>query len=138
MRVWSLLFSLGGLGVLALGLWLHRRTRTFLRRARPARGRYVGTSTEATVDGAQATSYGAIEFRTESGQTVRFSGRVGTPFEGRKVGREVDVLYDPASPEEAVVRSFVELWFPALICLTTGIGMALAPLVLWLILGPPR
>ncbi len=138
MTLWFPLFSLAGLGVLALGIWLQRRTRAFLRRARAARGRYVGTSTQTTIDGAQATSYGAIEFRTEAGQTVRFSGRVGTPFEGRKVGREVDVLYDPASPEEAVVRSFVELWFPALIMITAGVGMALAPFVLWLILGPPR
>ena len=131
-------FALGGIGLTALGIWLHRRTRAFLKRSRLARGRYVGArAATAGIDEPRSTSYGEIEFQTESGQTIRFSARVGTPFEGRKVGREVEVVYDPAAPEEAVVKSFVELWFPSLIMLTVGIGWLVFVPVAYLIFGVP-
>ncbi len=133
------LFSLLGIGVAGIGLWLHRRTRAFLRRARQVTGRYVGAAVERTLtDVSQSTSYATIEIRTESGQTVQFSSRVGTPFAARKMGRQVQVLYDPSCPEEAVVNSFIELWLPSLIFLSTGVGLALAPIILWLVLGPAR
>lgn len=137
--LYYVLFMVGGVAITALGVWLHRRTRSFIRRARRARGRYVTARTaSAGVEEPRSTSYGVIEFQTESGQTIQFSGRVGTPFEARKVGREVEVLYDPAHPEEAIVSSFVELWFPPLIAYTVGIGWIVAVPVFWLLFGMPR
>jgi hypothetical protein len=127
------LFVLGGVLVAGVGVWLCLKTYALVGRGRRAEGRYVDAVWASAGQGQRLTQYGTIEFQTEAGQVVRFEGRTGTPFEQRKVGRAVEVLYDPSRPEDAVVNSFVELWLPGLIFLTIGIGWAVFAAIAMLI-----
>lgn len=53
----------------------------------------------------------------------------GTSWAGRVAGRAEEVLHDPHDPRYAVVKSFVELWLPALILLLTSLLLILAALL---------
>jgi hypothetical protein len=131
----SLIFT--GLGVAVAGAILTLRTMAFLRQAATARGRYIGSAwRESAPDPAgtsRRTAYPTVEFQTATGQEIRFEARAGTPWAGRSAGQAVEVLYDPRDPQHAVVKSFVELWLPALILLLTGLLLILAALLTALI-----
>ncbi len=119
-----------GLALVAAGLWLRRRDMRLLRIGERARGRYVGAATEPSALGAHASSrYGVVEFTTRDGQTIRVRGRLGVPWAGRWVGREVGVIYDPEAPHRALLDTFVETYGAALIFLLTGALMTVACLV---------
>ncbi|CAG0930339.1 Inner membrane protein YmfA [Thermoflexales bacterium] len=127
-----IVFIVIGLGLTLIGLWLMRRALTFKRKAQAAQGRYVD-ATWRTSRVNRYTAYPVIEFQTADGRTIQFEGRVGVPWARGKVGRSVKVLYDPTDPEEAVVDSVVELWFPALIFLLVGLGWLVTIAVLLLL-----
>lgn len=98
--------------------------RTALRRQQQwvvATGKVVGSEED---EGAQ---YPCIEFRDRAGQRVRFrsdSGRGVSPY---RMGTEVEVLYDPQHPDNAEVRSFSALWFPAILTAILAIGFIVVP-----------
>jgi hypothetical protein len=119
------------------GIWSYIRTLRFTQRAVKAEGQYVDASWQRSVHSMKSTQYGLIQFYTADGKEIQFQARLGTPFESRKIGRRVEVLYDPVKPQHAVVNSFVELWMPTVIILGTGVGQLIAiPLLVWL-LGMP-
>ena len=126
-------FLLAGMMAAGLGLWLGLRARALVARGRIAEGRYIDATWASSDQGRSMSQYGSIEFQTEQGQVIRFQGRVGTPFQRQKVGRQVSVLYDPSHPEEAVVHSFVEIWLPGVIFLTIGVVWAGAAAVMILV-----
>lgn len=127
-----IVFIVIGLGLTLIGLWLMQQARAFKRKALAAEGRYVD-ATWRTSRVNRYTAYPVIEFQTADERTIQFEGRVGVPWARGKVGRSVKVLYDPAEPEEAVVDSVVELWFPALIFLLVGLGWLVTIAVLLLL-----
>lgn len=129
------LFGLGGLAVTGIGAWLAFKTWHLVQHGILTEGRYVDAVWETTGTDSQVTQHGLIEFETANGERVRFQGRLGTPFEGRRVGQPVRVRYLPAAPQEAVVASFLELWMPALIFLGVGIGWVVVAGVTLLVRG---
>jgi hypothetical protein len=128
-----LLFLVGGFALTCLGVWMWLKTRQMLARSVSAEGRYIDAAWQMAGNQGGVTQYGLIEFQTHQGETILFRGRVGTPFEGRKVGRPVRVRYDPARPTNAVVDSFVEIWTPVLITLAVGVGWIIFAIVALLI-----
>lgn len=121
-----MLFLVGGLLVLGIGLWLANKTRDLIRRGAHTQGRYVDAQWQSSGSGGESSQYGQIEFQTAQGQIVRFSSRLGTLSQSQNIGKTVPVLYDPAAPDEAVVNSFVELWMPAIIFGGVGAGWVVA------------
>ena len=55
-----------------------------------------------------------VEFTTASGERVQFQETSGFGFRALapRVGQTVDVVYNPDTPEEAMLASWLTLWFP--------------------------
>jgi Protein of unknown function (DUF3592) len=107
---------LAGLSLLGLALYLYRRQRSFLRRAREATGVVVALSHSPGEGG--TLKHPVVEFTTAEGELVEFESPVGQSPPAYRVGQRVLVLYDPARPKSAAIRSFVPLWQW---CLVTGL-----------------
>ena len=85
-----------------------------------ARGVVVDIEVDSDSDG--TTYRSVIEFQTDSGETVRFTSRLGTSSRA-DLGDPIDVLYDPADPRGATEKTFPNLWlFPMIF---GGIGLAM-------------
>lgn len=73
--------------------------------------------TEGTVVGNVLTIFGdatyapAIKFSTQDSTEIIFTGSVGANPPMYEIGEKVDVLYDSNKPQEARIKSFMELWF---------------------------
>ena len=108
----------------AVRLW---RTKTFLDRAHRSTGRYVSTVSRSDGDGT-ATHMG-VEFETADGRSIQFVTRTAAFFfPSRRVGKPVEVLYDPENPQKAVVNTWWDTWGYGLIAAAMGIYVLLAVL----------
>ena len=90
-------------------------------------------TTEATVvgvtevidrdDGEETIKYKSrLEFTTASGETVRFESRA-SKFVPPEIGDQIEVLFDPDNPDQAVVDTFEERWYTVM--LAGGLGLVL-------------
>ena len=61
-----------------------------------------------------------VQFQTTDGRSIVFTSSVGSNGPPRKVGAQVKVIYLPADPEQADIRSFANLWLAPLIALFVG------------------
>ena len=64
-----------------------------------------------------------IKYRTQDGQEIEFDNRNLTNKVYEVVGQKVTVLYDPAKPSEAMVRT-AWMWLNPAIALVTGLIFA--------------
>jgi hypothetical protein len=93
------------------------RARAFVRRAASTVGVVVDfveeTSEERRGDElvTVTTFYPVVHFQTASGAPVAFRSAVGAERPLLSKGQQVPVLYDAGSPQEAKIRSFVQLWW---------------------------
>jgi hypothetical protein len=73
-----------------------------------------------------------IEFKTHDGITVTITGSASKPPR-YKVGERVKLLYTPASPEKAIIDSFLDKWFLAVFFITfSSITVGVGGLLLFL------
>ena len=78
----------------------------------------VGTTADGAVTDLIAGSgsdgdtvfYPRVRFITQSGDAIEFTGSSGTSPPAFEVGEAVTVLYNPASPGTARIKSFFQLW----------------------------
>ena len=129
-----LLFALLGVILTAIGAVLFRRTKTFVDRADRSAGRYVSSVGRVTASGDATATYPVVEFETADGRSVRFEARAAVILASRKIGKPVEVLYDPADPQQAIVNDWMEIWAPALIFAAVGIIFILLGLVGFVVL----
>ncbi len=61
-----------------------------------------------------------VRFRTVDGGTSSFTEGVGTYPAKYELGDKVTVLYDPANPSDAQIRSW-EMWFPPILFMVIGV-----------------
>jgi hypothetical protein len=126
-----LLAALGAAALIAAG-WVGLRTRAFIRRAATTVGVVVDfaeeTSQERRGDHLEIATYfyPVVQFQTASGDAVQFSSTIGTERPRLRKGQQVPVLYDPARPAEARIRSFWQLWWLPL-------ALAFVAAVLWIV-----
>ncbi len=113
-------------GLLALiALFLYMRTRSFIGRAREAKGRviemvYSRNSSEGTSGG-----YSAVyQFKTLDGQSVVKQDGLSTNPPRFTVGQELSVLYEPGDPNKAQINTWMSLYFVPV--LLGGIGLIFA------------
>jgi hypothetical protein len=102
-----------GLAFLAAGLRSGSHTRAFIARAEVATG---------TVIADRGTP--VIRFRTAEGAEWTFRGGVTSDPPAFDAGEQVEILYDPAHPADARLRTFAQLWFDAAIL--SGLGAIFA------------
>jgi uncharacterized protein DUF3592 len=93
------------------------RARDFVRRAATTVGVVVDfveeTSEERRGDDFVTATYfyPVVHFQTASGEQVKFQSSAGSTRPSLRKGQMVPVLYDPARPEQARIRSFVQVWW---------------------------
>lgn len=98
-----------------------------LRGAETARGTVVGYTQQASrLSGTtQVDKHPVFRFTDASGREHEVTDPVGTGGERYARGAAVEVIYPPGRPEEARIRSFLNLWLKPLLFLA-----AAAPLLL--------
>ncbi|APB33072.1 hypothetical protein GlitD10_0758 [Gloeomargarita lithophora Alchichica-D10] len=101
---------------LALGFGFFQHTRSFLATAATTTGEVIALERRRSSN----VYYPVVKFVGSDGEPVRFEGQVGSTPPAFRVGQMVEVLYNPAQPQSARIRSFMELWFGATIF--AGIG----------------
>ena len=97
-RFGSPILLVAGVGLMLLGIHLHKQTGTFLEKAVRARGTVVGMVRSGTSD--SVTSAPIVQFEHE-GRRYRFQDSVGSNPPAWRSGDAVDVLYDPSQPADA-------------------------------------
>jgi hypothetical protein len=117
------IFLLIGLGLLGGAAFLVIDTRSDIARADTAAGTVIDLIGERDSDG-DTIYYPRVRYVTRSGNSVEFTGSVGSSPAAFDVGEPVVVLYDPAQPEEGRIDSFFQLWFAALILGVIGLVFA--------------
>lgn len=79
-------------------------------------------------------SFPVVSFTTPNGQVHRFRDHLSSSF-SPAVGRPVEVLYEPAAPARARVKSFWSLWLGSLVFGGFGITIVLVGLAVLLGVG---
>lgn len=88
-----------------------------LSQAESATGTVIGFNTSISAnDGRTATVYSpVIEFTTTEGERLTYSPNTSSSRQPGEVGDTVNLLYDPADPNTAVINTFWQKWFGSMI-----------------------
>lgn len=133
-----LVLFLLGFWVLSIGLRRLRNARYRIRHQQRSAGTvvdHIAGSFQSAQGRSETVYHPVIEFTTLQGRQVTFKSGLGT---GRKqpVGHAVKVLYDPQTPEEAMVYAFGPLYFVPIVAGILGLGTVIwAGALVWLILS---
>lgn len=125
-RVLTAAFFLVGVGLVAASAFLARQTWTFMRILKSAPGRVVDLEWWDGRGGLRGSSGGGyvtvFTFTDGFGQahTVRTKSAQNPPT--HQVGAVVEVLFPPACPEDARIRSFSTLWLVPTLLLGFGVA----------------
>jgi hypothetical protein len=122
----GILLLLVGVGLLAGAGWSYASTHRFLARAAEATGTVVKLAVRHhTERGRRRTSHHpVVGFETARGVHIEFESHFGSDPPAYRVGDRVPVLYDPADPREATIRTFLSLWLVTLILAWVGLILA--------------
>jgi hypothetical protein len=133
-KVLSVVFSTIGLGLLLGSVFLYANTARFMDRAATAEGKVIDLVRQQSSSSSSGTYSPVVEFTIPTGPRVEFTSSVGSRPPAYRVGESVMVLYDPADPHKARIKSFFSLWFGfiivfalGLIFAVVGLGMILVP-----------
>ena len=108
------LFFLAGPAMLGGAGYLVVETRRDIAAGASADGTVIDLIVERDSDG-DDIYYPRVRFMTAAGESVEFTGSVGSRPAAFDIGEAVAVLYDPAKPRNARIDSFFQLWFGPLI-----------------------
>lgn len=111
------IFAVIGFALLGAATWMFLRTRAFIEQAMTTVGVVVELveETRSGRDGNETYFYPVVRFQPASGDEIQFRSNVGSNPAGYRQGEQVPVLYDPAQPAEARIRSFFQLWLLPLV-----------------------
>lgn len=114
-----LLTGIGGLASVVVGALHLAQVMRFARRAQTAAG-IVSEIVELEKRPIGSPLYQArVRFTTRDGREVRFDNRTLTGRLREVAGQKVTVLYDPARPAEAMIRT-IWMWLNPLAALASG------------------
>ncbi|SEA43109.1 DUF3592 domain-containing protein [Microbulbifer marinus] len=123
----SWLFLLMGMAMLAGAANEWRQTRAMLDSADRVQGEVIDMARSPG-----STTYAPhVRFTARSGAEYEFTSSTSSNPPEFSSGDIVEVLYDPASPEDAIINSFMQLWFGAL--LLGGMGTIFFSIGLFLV-----
>ena len=123
LKLVSAVFSTIGVGMLVASLFILANTRSFIARAVEAPGKVIDLerSRSSSSSGSSSTTYRpVVEFTTATGKRIEFTSSVGSSPPSHHVGEAVTVLYSPAQPQSARIKSFFQLWFGFLLVIALG------------------
>lgn len=135
LKIISTVFSTVGVGMLIVSFFILANTRSFMAGALEAPGKVIDL--ERSRSSSSSSTYRAVvEFTTATGKRIEFTSGVGSSPPSHRVGEAVTVLYDPAEPQSARIKSFFQLWFGFL--LVFGMGVVFAAIGLTMIVVRSR
>lgn len=110
-----------GLGVLYLGQQWRTHTQQQIAAMVKTQGAVVEVVSRTKLrDGERRTLfYPIVEFRTANGEAIRFENDAGSNPSAYRVGDTVEVLYDPQTPQSAMIDSWM-IWLPSTIVMGFG------------------
>jgi hypothetical protein len=121
-------------GVVGLFFW---DMQSFTDAAVRVRGVVVDLEMRKTTEGGWKKSYyPVVRFQSTNGQEVQFVSGVGSSPAAFERGEEVEVLYDPAAPEEARIDSWFDLYFVPILAGALGSVFLLSGI--WMFVGSWR
>jgi hypothetical protein len=126
LKIISVVFSVIGLGMLVGSFFVYFNTSRFIAAASEAEGKVVALdrSRSSSSSGSSTTYRPVVEFNTATGKRIEFTSSVGSSPPSHRVGEPVTVLYNPADPYSARIKSFFQLWFGFLIVFLLGFVFA--------------
>jgi hypothetical protein len=116
----SIVFSLVGLLLVAIGVFIWIRTRIFLSTAQEVKGTVVRMVYHHSSEGGGGYSP-VYQFRTIDGQTIEAGDSMSSNPPMFHEGQVIDVLYDPANPHKARIKKWMSLYFASV--LLGGMGL---------------
>lgn len=123
--LFSYLFLLIGMGLLAVAGVVYFNTSKFVAGARTAQGTVVALKSGAP----------EVRFRAQDGREIQFTSSVSSKPPAYSIGETVEVLYRPGLPEEAEVNAFMSLWLGVIILGGLGSGFSFVGAAIVLGLG---
>ena len=115
----GIVFSLVGGLLLAIGLFIWIRTRSFINSSQETKGTVVRMLYSSDSDG---SGYAPVfKFTTITGQSVEVAEKVYSNPPQFREGQVIDILYDPQNPYRARVKKWSTLYFVPL--LLGGMGV---------------
>ena len=132
----AVIFAVFGLAMIVFGWSLYIEQRELLSVGLETSGQIVGFERVGTPQEDQLGEsflVPIVRFRTESGEEIEFLGTVAERFwTDHQTGNTVSVIYDPASPEQAKINEYAEIWFAPAILFLVGLGAVVIPaFTLW-------
>ena len=128
------IFSVLGVVLLVVALYLLRGTQTFLREASTAHGTVIELTRSRSSD--SNTYAPVVRFVTDAGQSIEFTSKSSSNPPAYSEGEGVGVLYRPAAPHDARINGFFSLWLGPIIAgslgavfTLIGAGMVIAPML---------
>ena len=88
----------------------------------PADGQVIELVREIVNPGSPGIYCPVVRFHTPNGVEYEFKSEHGSRPSMYKVGQKVTVLYDPADPEQADIRSAVGRWLAPAVMVFIGLG----------------
>ena len=81
----------------------------------PAGGTVIELVQQVMNAGSASDYFPVVEFKTPSGETVRFESDFGSRPAGYRVGQSVQILYDASNPQKAEIQSWLSRWLTVII-----------------------
>ena len=116
----GIVFSLVGLLLVAIGVFIWIRTRIFLSTAQEVKGTVVRMVYSYSSEGGGGYSP-VYQFRTLEGQTIEAGDSMSSNPPMFHEGQVIDVLYDPKNPYKARIKKWMSLYFVSV--LLGGMGL---------------
>lgn len=126
-KIISYVFAVIGTGLLVATFFVTTSTLNFVAKSKVTSGKVVDLVEHTSTDSDNHDSYTyapVIDFTTADNQDIEFESDVSSNPPAYHAGDSVQVLYDPASPHDAKINSFFELWFASLILGLLGLVFA--------------
>lgn len=138
LKIISGVFSAVGLGMLVGSVFIFSNTSRFIAGATEAQGTVIALDRSRSSSGSGSTYRPVVEFTSATGKRIEFTGGVGSNPPSHRVGEPVTVLYRPADPYSARIKSFFQLWFGFLIVFMLGLVFAAIGLGMIVVRGRGR
>jgi hypothetical protein len=132
-------FLVVGLLTLTAGVFFWLRTQKLVKHGLTAPGVVIENVVEERVDydrddhtrTTSRTYRPKVRFRSQNGDEVVFESRVGFGRPAYQQGEAVEVLYDPANPHGAEIKSFWSLWLGPMVAGCIGLVSLLVGVGIW-------
>lgn len=120
MSAFGLIFLVAGVGLLVGCFFAITRTQRFLANARGAQAEVIALQ-QRLGTGQERSYYPVLRYQTQEGSTQEVVSSVGSNPPRYKEGDSVDILYDPAEPDNVRIHTTFNVWaFPIIL---GGIGV---------------